>query len=55
MDNFNHAQGAQEFWEVEGTVTRKKGLFGRVSRNFRYQINPDTGDIVGYEEITPVK
>ena len=45
--------GAQEFWDVEGTITRQKGLLGKEMRNFRYQIDPNTGNIMGYEEFAP--
>ena len=45
--------GTQEFWDVEGTVIRKKGLMGQEMRNFRYQVDPNTGNIMGYEEVTP--
>jgi hypothetical protein len=47
------AAGTQEFWDVEGTITRKKGFLGTEIRNFRYQIDPNTGNIMGYEEIVP--
>ncbi|OGO35829.1 MAG: hypothetical protein A2147_08480 [Chloroflexi bacterium RBG_16_57_8] len=46
--------GRQEFWDVEGTLTRRKGLMGRETRNFRYQVDPETGRVIGYELITPV-
>lgn len=47
------AAGVQEFWEVEGTFIRKKGLLGKEARNFKYQIHPGNGSIMGYEEVTP--
>lgn len=47
------AAGGQEFWDVEGTIARKKGLLGKETRNFRYQIDPNTGNIMGYEEVEP--
>ncbi|MDD5288425.1 MAG: hypothetical protein PHY28_04870 [Dehalococcoidales bacterium] len=43
----------QQFWEVEGTVEWKKGLFSKQKRNFRYQIEPEQGNIIGKEEIAP--
>ena len=43
------AAGKQEFWDVEGTLIRKKGILGSEARNFRYQVDPDTGNIIGYE------
>jgi len=45
--------GTKEFWDVEGTLTRKKGILSKERKNFRYQIDPDTGNIVGYDEIIP--
>ena len=45
--------GKQEFWDVEGTLIRKKGIFSKETKNFRFQVDPDTGNIVGYEEIIP--
>ena len=47
------ASGTKEFWEVEGSVEWKKGLFKKEKRNFRYQIDPDQGNIMGKEEIIP--
>jgi hypothetical protein len=44
------AAGQQEFMDVEGTVELKKGLMGKETRNFRYQIDPKTGNIIGYED-----
>ena len=46
--------GRQEFWDVEGSFIEKKGMLGRETRNFRYQIDPDSGRIIGFELITPV-
>jgi hypothetical protein len=47
--------GRQEFWDVEGTFTHKKGLMGRETLNFKFQVDPDSGRVVGYELITPVR
>jgi len=47
------AAGRQEFWDVEGTLIRKKGMLRKETRNFRYQVDPDTGNIIGHEEIIP--
>jgi hypothetical protein len=47
------ASGKQEFWDVEGTLLRKKGLLSKETRNFRYQVDPDAGNIIGYEENIP--
>jgi len=48
------AAGRQEFWDIEGTFVRKTGIFGSETKNFRYQVDPETGRIMGYELITPV-
>jgi hypothetical protein len=47
--------GTQEFYDVEGTGTYKKGMMGSEMRNFRYQIDPYTGNVMGYEEIVVPK
>ncbi len=46
--------GRQEFWDVEGTFIEKKGMLGRETKNFRYQVDPDSGRIIGYELMTPM-
>jgi len=38
-----------DVWEVEGDVTIKKGLIGKEVRHFKYQIDPTTGSVVGFE------
>ena len=45
--------GTQGFWDVEGTLVRKKGICSKETRNFRYQVAEDTGNIIGYEENVP--
>ena len=45
--------GKQEFWDVEGSLIWKKGVLSKETRNFRFQIDPDNGNVIGYEEITP--
>jgi len=40
-------------WDVEGTFQYKKGLLGKEKRAFRYEIDSETGNIIGHEEITP--
>jgi len=47
------ASGTHEFWDVEGTLLRKKGILTKEWRNFRYQVDSDTGNIIGYEENIP--
>jgi len=45
-----YATGARmDVWEVEGDVTVKKGLIGKDVRHFKYQIDPATGNVVGFE------
>jgi hypothetical protein len=44
------AAGQQEFLDVEGALELKKGFMGKETRNFRYQIDPKTGNIIGYED-----
>jgi len=38
-----------DVWEVEGDVTIKKGLIRKEVRHFKYQIDPVTGSVVGFE------
>jgi len=47
------ASGEQEYWDVEGTLRRKKGILSKEIRNFRYQVDPEKGSIIGYEENIP--
>jgi len=44
------AAGQQEFMDVEGSIELKKGFMGKETRNFRYQIDPKSGNIIGYED-----
>jgi hypothetical protein len=46
------AAATKEFWEVQGVLIYKKGIFSKERRNFRYQVDPDSGETVGYEETT---
>ncbi len=46
------ASGKLEYWDVEGTFIRSRGFIGREARNFRYQVDPDSGRIIGYELMT---
>jgi hypothetical protein len=48
------SSGRQEFWDVEGSFIERKGILGRETRSFRYQVDPDSGRIMGYELNTPV-
>jgi len=40
---------SREFWDVEGTLVLKKGKVKK--KSFRYQIDPDSGEAFGYQEI----
>jgi hypothetical protein len=46
------AAATREFWEVQGVLIYRKGVFGKERRNFRYQVDPDSGEVMGYEETT---
>jgi hypothetical protein len=48
------AAGTQEFWDVEGALIWKRGLFSSEAKNFRYQVDTTTGRIIGYELTTPI-
>lgn len=45
--------GRQEFWDVEGTFILKRGILGRDTKSFRYQVDPDSGRVIGYEINAP--
>jgi hypothetical protein len=45
--------GRQEFWDVEGTFIQKRGILGRDTKSFRYQVDPDSGRVIGYEINAP--
>jgi hypothetical protein len=34
---------------VEGIVSLKKGVLRKESRHFKFQIDPLTGDVIGFE------
>ncbi|MBA7506551.1 hypothetical protein ES706_05242 [subsurface metagenome] len=46
------SSGSKEYWDVEGFVQLKKGKTKK--RSFRFQVDPETGEIFGYEE-TPIR
>lgn len=46
------ASGTHEYWDVEGFLQLKRGK--NKKRSFRYQVDPITGEIFGYEE-TPIR
>ncbi len=40
---------AMDVWEVEGIVSLKKAVLRKESRRFKFQIDPLTGDVIGFE------
>ncbi len=46
------AAATREFWEVQGVLIYRKSVFSQERRNFRYQVDPDSGEVMGYEETT---
>jgi len=46
------AAATREFWEVQGVLVYRKSVFSQERRNFRYQVDPDSGEVMGYEETT---
>lgn len=40
----------RDVWDVEGIAVIKKGLFGKEQRAFKYQIDPTSGAVIGFEE-----
>ncbi|GAH56361.1 unnamed protein product [marine sediment metagenome] len=46
------SSGSKEYWDVEGFLELKKGKTKK--RSFRYQVDPESGEIFGYEE-TPIR
>ncbi len=38
-----------DIWEVEGDVLLKKGLLGKETKHFKFQIDPVTGRVIAYE------
>ncbi len=45
---FAHA-GDQAFWDVEGFMLTKKRIRGSKELHFRFQVDPRSGEILGYE------
>ena len=45
-----YATGAtKDVWEVEGDVVIKRGMFSKEVRHFKFQIDPETGRVIGFE------
>jgi hypothetical protein len=45
---YSHA-GSQSFWDVEGFMLTKKAVRGSKELHFRFQIDPNSGEVLGYE------
>ena len=39
----------KDVWEVEGILTIRKAAVMRERKSFRFQIDPETGDVIGFE------
>jgi hypothetical protein len=45
---YSHA-GSQSFWDVEGFMLTKKKISGSNELHFRFQVDPSSGEVLGYE------
>lgn len=45
---YSHA-GGQSFWDVEGFMLTKKKVRGKKELHFRFQVDPESGEIIGYD------
>ncbi len=41
--------GSQSFWDVEGFMLTTKKIGGSNEMHFRFQVDPNSGDVLGYE------
>ena len=42
-----YTPGAQrDIWEVEGDIEIKKGMFGKMHRHFKFQIDPTSSRVI---------
>jgi hypothetical protein len=39
----------RDVWEAEGTAVIKKGLLSKEPKSFKYQIDPASGAVIGFE------
>ena len=39
----------RDIWEVEGDVEVKKGMFGKMHRHFKCQIDPQTSRVISFD------
>ena len=42
---------AKDVWEVEGILTVRKAAVMKERKSFRFQIDSETGDIIGFETV----
>jgi len=42
---------ARDLWEIEGIVTIRKMVFMKGRKSFRFQIDSNTGDVIGFEAV----
>lgn len=42
---------AKDVWEVEGIVTIRRAAVLKERKSFRLQIDPETGDVIGFEAV----
>ena len=48
------SSGRQEYWDIEGSFAESRAFLGRDIKHFHYQVDPDSGRIIGYELVAPV-
>ena len=41
----------RDVWAIEGIMTTKKMVFMKERKSFRFQIDSDTGDVIGFEAV----
>jgi hypothetical protein len=42
---------AKDVWEVEGVLTVRRAAVMKERKSFRFQIDPETGDVIGFEAV----
>lgn len=42
---------AKDVWEVEGILTMRRAGFMKDRKSFRFQIDAETGDVIGFEAV----
>ncbi len=46
-----HGGSERDVWEAEGEVILKRFLWIKKRRSFQYQLDPESGAILGYQEV----